>query len=345
MKKAFTLVELIFVIVILGILSVMSTELIVNVYKNYVYSKAINELESKVEIALEQINSRLTDRIRHTTIARLPAGAVIPAGGRAFVPINASTPAHAILEWYGQSSESKFFATGLNGANVNSVVYGWSGFLHRFGACSYNAGTRQYGSCFNPSVDGLSINQIRTPATNFTNAANVIGGYGSASAAVVFPVNNSVDNYYDIPAGAAGSDTQSAIPIDLVNSAGDTISFLSPYTIKTAAGADLIDNHGISERYYVSHSAYALVPVNFASYDEKGTARQEFDLALYYNYYPWNAANNTYLDGTNSILLRHVTMFRFRGNNNTIELKLCARDPLNLPNSQDFIVCKSKVVL
>ena len=55
MKKAFTLVELIFVIVILGILSVMSTELIVNVYKNYVYSKAINELESKVEIALEQI--------------------------------------------------------------------------------------------------------------------------------------------------------------------------------------------------------------------------------------------------------------------------------------------------
>jgi HAD-superfamily hydrolase, subfamily IA, variant 1 family protein len=139
MKKAFTLVELIFVIVILGILSVMSTELIVNVYKNYVYSKAINELESKVEIALEQINSRLTDRIRHTTIARLPAGAVIPAGGRAFVPINASTPAHAILEWYGQSSESKFFATGLNVANVNSVVYGWSGFLHRFGACSYNA--------------------------------------------------------------------------------------------------------------------------------------------------------------------------------------------------------------
>ena len=273
MKKAFTLVELIFVIVILGILSVMSTELIVNVYKNYVYSKAINELESKVEIALEQINSRLTDRIRHTTIARLPAGAVIPAGGRAFVPINASTPAHAILEWYGQSSESKFFATGLNVANVNSVVYGWSGFLHRFGACSYNAGTRQYGSCFNPSVDGLSINQIRTPATNFTNAANVIGGYGSASAAVVFPVNNSVDNYYDIPAGAVGSDTQSAIPIDLVNSAGDTISFLSPYTIKTAAGADLIDNHGISERYYVSHSAYALVPINLANYNDGTNVR------------------------------------------------------------------------
>lgn len=345
MKKAFTLVELIFVIVILGILSVMSTELIVNVYKNYVYSKAINELESKVEIALEQINSRLTDRIRHTTIARLPAGAVIPAGGRAFVPINASTPAHAILEWYGQSSESKFFATGLNVANVNSVVYGWSGFLHRFGACSYNAGTRQYGSCFNPSVGGLSINQIRTPATNFTNAANVIGGYGSTSAAVVFPVNNSVDNYYDIPAGAAGSDTQSAIPIDLVNSAGDMISFLSPYTIKTAAGADLIDNHGISERYYVSHSAYALVPTSFANYNEGANVRLEFDLALFYNYYPWNAANNTYLDGTNSILLRHVTMFRFRGNNNTIELKLCARDPLNLPNSQDFIVCKSKVVL
>lgn len=343
MKKAFTLVELIFVIVILGILSVMSTELILNVYRNYVYSKAINELESKVEIALEQISSRLTDRIRHTTIARLPAGGAIPAGGRAFVAINETTPAHAILEWYGQSSESKFFATGLNRNNIDNVVYGWSGFLHRFGACSYDAG--QYGSCFNPSADGLSISQIRTPATNFTNAANVIRGYGSASAAVVFPVNNSVNNYYDITAGATPSDTQSAIPINLARSAGDTILFTAPYTIKTALNSDLIDNHGISERYYVSHSAYALVPVNFASYDERGTARREFDLALYYNYYPWNAANNTYLNGTNSILLRHVTMFRFRGNNNTVELKLCARDPLNLPNSQDFIVCKSKVVL
>jgi HAD-superfamily hydrolase, subfamily IA, variant 1 family protein len=345
MKKAFTLVELIFVIVILGILSVMSTELILNVYKNYVYSKAINELESKVEIALEQISSRLTDRIRHTTIARLPAGAVIPAGGRAFVAINETTPAHAILEWYGQSSESRFFATGLNANNIDNVVYGWSGFLHRFGACSYNAGTRQYGSCFNPSADGLSINQIRTPATNFTNAANVIRGYGSVSAAVVFPVNNSVNNYYDIPVGAPAIDTQSAIPIDL-RSAGDTILFTAPYTIKTAAiNSDLIDNHGISERYYVSHSAYALVPTSFANYNEGTNVRLEFDLALYYNYYPWNAANNTYLNGASSILLRHVTMFRFRGNNNTIELKLCARDPLNLPNSQDFIVCKSKVVL
>ena len=343
MKKAFTLVELIFVIVILGILSVMSTELILNVYRNYVYSKAINELESKVEIALEQISSRLTDRIRHTTIAKLPAGGAIPAGGRAFVAINETTPAHAILEWYGQSSESKFFATRLNRNNIDNVVYGWSGFLHRFGACSYDAG--QYGSCFNPSADGLSISQIRTPATNFTNAANVIRGYGSASAAVVFPVNNSVNNYYDIPAGATPSDTQSAIPINLARSAGDTILFTAPYTIKTSIDAGLIDNHGISERYYVSHSAYALVPTNFTNYDERGTARREFDLALYYNYYPWNATNNTYLNGANSILLRHVTMFRFRGNNNTVELKLCARDPLNLPNSQDFIVCKSKVVL
>lgn len=345
MKKAFTLVELIFVIVILGILSVMSTELILNVYKNYVYSKAINELESKVEIALEQISSRLTDRIRHTTIARLPAGAVIPAGGRAFVAINETTPAHAILEWYGQSSESKFFATGLRDRLIDNVVYGWSGFLHRFGACSYDAGNRQYGSCFNPSADGLSINQIRTPATNFTNAANVIRGYGSASATVVFSVNNSVNNYYDIPSGATASDTQSAIPINLDRSVGDTILFTAPYAIKTSRDAGLIDNHGISERYYVSHSAYALVPTNFINYDERGTTRREFDLALYYNYYPWNAANNTYLNGANSILLRHVTMFRFRGNNNTVELKLCARDPLNLPNSQDFIVCKSKVVL
>ena len=336
MKKAFTLVELIFVIVILGILSIMSTDLILNVYRNYIYSKAINELESKVEVALEQITARLTTRIRPTTIAR-------EVGNNNFTSVNETSIEHKILEWYGQSTESRYFMSG----NLDNRKYGWSGFLYRFGACGYKESEKKYTSCYKPK--GNKITQIRTPATNFSNATEVIKGYGSKSVALIFLANNSPANYYNIPATALPDQQQSAAIIDLASS-GDTIKFSKDYeVVKSATDSTTIKNHHISERYYISHSAYAISPQNLRDYIEKigkkEVTRKEFDLSLHYNYYPWDGVMYNDKNTKNSILLKNVTLFRFRGNDNTIEIKLCARDPHNLPNSQDFIVCKSKVVL
>ncbi|WP_103589624.1 type II secretion system protein, partial [Campylobacter concisus] len=73
-KKAFTLIELIIVITVLGVISLMSFNTLMNLYQNYFQSKVINELETQSEIALEQISMLLSHRIKQSVIARKKNG-------------------------------------------------------------------------------------------------------------------------------------------------------------------------------------------------------------------------------------------------------------------------------
>lgn len=92
MRKGFTLLELIFVIVILGVLSKFGVELLYKVYENYVYSNTLNRLQGRSEIAIEQIANRLMYRIKDTTIAR---------SGAAVRPIGSLSAGDSTIEWIG----------------------------------------------------------------------------------------------------------------------------------------------------------------------------------------------------------------------------------------------------
>ncbi|WP_069632468.1 prepilin-type N-terminal cleavage/methylation domain-containing protein [Campylobacter pinnipediorum] len=70
MKKAFTLIELILVIVILAIVAGMTLNLVFVIYKNYVQSESISRVGSQADIILDQISKRLEYRIRSSDIAR-----------------------------------------------------------------------------------------------------------------------------------------------------------------------------------------------------------------------------------------------------------------------------------
>ena len=70
MKKAFTLIELILVIVILGILSFAGINIIKNLYENYLQARSVNTLETQTELVLEQISKRLAVRVKGSTIGR-----------------------------------------------------------------------------------------------------------------------------------------------------------------------------------------------------------------------------------------------------------------------------------
>lgn len=67
MKKAFTLLEIIMVIVILGIISSISSDIIIKIYQSYQRSSKINELQSQTELVLEQLGNRLANRIKGLT--------------------------------------------------------------------------------------------------------------------------------------------------------------------------------------------------------------------------------------------------------------------------------------
>ena len=67
MKKAFTMIELIMVIIVLGIVASIGAEIIVKLYDNYMRTRTINALETKTEVALEQIAKRFQYRIKDST--------------------------------------------------------------------------------------------------------------------------------------------------------------------------------------------------------------------------------------------------------------------------------------
>lgn len=62
-RSAFTMLELVFVIVVMGILAKFGVELIKQTYENYARSVIVSSLQEKTENALMQISNRLRERI------------------------------------------------------------------------------------------------------------------------------------------------------------------------------------------------------------------------------------------------------------------------------------------
>ncbi len=69
-KKAFTMLELIIVIVIMGIISKFGVEFLVQAYRNYMHSSIHNKLMNESETAVEFVANRLQFRIRDSIIVR-----------------------------------------------------------------------------------------------------------------------------------------------------------------------------------------------------------------------------------------------------------------------------------
>lgn len=95
-RYAFTMIELIFVIVVMGILSKYGVEFLAQAYHNFIFSKVNNELQSNAEMAVETIASRLQYRIKDSTIGRKSTNFNL------FKPIQGIGDAtYDVLEWVG----------------------------------------------------------------------------------------------------------------------------------------------------------------------------------------------------------------------------------------------------
>ena len=111
-KSAFTLLELIFVIVIIGILSKFGIELLFQAYKNFIFSSVNNALQSNSAAAVETIASRLQYRIKDSVIAREADGTVNALSGY-------TDGTATILEWVGSD---------IDGFRGDSLPM-WSGLI------------------------------------------------------------------------------------------------------------------------------------------------------------------------------------------------------------------------
>lgn len=219
-KKAFTLIELILVIVILAILSLIGSNIYTNVYKNYLTSKVVDEVEDKTQLALDQIASRLSDRVKQATIGRKSSNT------NDFVLVYDSRleDDHDILEWIGQSTQSR----NLAGANVDESI-GWSGFLDM----------GRYENNKSILIGG------RLPAT--TEVIDSISDSGSQNLAMIF---QGISTNKEAGYGFRGENPDKIMVFNMPNN-GARITLARDYM-----------GGQISDRYQIAHSAYAIVPEN-----------------------------------------------------------------------------------
>ncbi len=248
-RSAFTMIELIFVIVIMGIIGKFGVEFLAQAYKSFIFSSVNNQLQSKSASAVEFIASRLQYRIKDSVIARVgTTGAPVGVG-------SAEGATFTVLEWVSMDIDGY---RGTDKAN-------WSGIAD-----------------LDP---GQAVGTIVSPETNTTAVDDLIDilsytNSGLDDAALYFIGSNSDINAY-------GFNTAGLTPAALTNQAGvmhpikedATTAALNDFTSSIAG--QTFTGIDVYEYYKLAWTAYAVVNRDF---DGDG----DDDLVLYYDYQPWN---------------------------------------------------------
>ena len=305
MKIAFTLLELIIVIVILGIIAMMSFNAIMNIYSNYFQTKTVNELETQTEIALEQISKRLEHRIKPSVIARKTDGAFLALNDSG-VNLNSG---YEILEFIPYAYEI------FNDVPSGNKAGRYSGYAD-LAKSSPATGLISPGSNFSTEVvETIKDLTCKDDASGCVDFKDKDGGVVAIFSDVYYDVQNSF--------GYKGISNLDIAKVGVKSTDGDTLE-ISGFA-----------NKQISEQYHLAYTANAIVPEQSA--DPKDTANGVFDLNLYYDYRPWMGQG--YKNGEKATLAKNVTRFVFTEKNGVIVLKLCMR-----AKNSEITICKSKAV-
>lgn len=98
MKKAFTLVEIIFVLVIMSVLSAGTFKAVEAIYTRSSQAKALTDLSLQSQIVLDQLSVLLYSRIANSVIGYTPGGSC--------EPINELTTARPVIEWLATADDA-----------------------------------------------------------------------------------------------------------------------------------------------------------------------------------------------------------------------------------------------
>lgn len=216
LRRAFSMLELIFVIIILGIVSSIGAEIIARVYEGYIIQRAQHRASIKTELAATQIANRLAYAIPGTVFRRVFTG----AGVGLLTDINEpGVGTENLLQWVGADADS--FKAITSNANI---LPGWSGF------CDVN----------NSNVDSIS-----TPGSNLALTNTIRGNLGLTTfpPQIYFPAQSGLMSYR-----ATLQPTTSTIGLD--NPVAGSNKIVEHYKLATSSYALLVDAAGTLTLYY-----------------------------------------------------------------------------------------------
>ena len=286
-RNAFSMLELIFVIVIMGIIGKFGVEFLAQSYKNFIFSSINNRLQADSEFAVEFIAARLQHRIKDSVIAKTATNSATVAPTT--VPINQADQTIAdyrVIAWIATDIE------GFRGLSNGATPYlpNWSGIIDLY--------------------DPLSTNTLLvTPGTNTTDINTLIDILSYKSSSIADAAIYSIGANSDVMTsfGWSGVVTQTGImhPITLAAANQFQSSNLSTFT-----GSD------ISEYYKLSWTANAI------GYQDNGSGKSG-TLTFYWDFQPWNG--DTIANAKSAVLMENVSTFQFRAIGSIMKIQVCTK--------------------
>ncbi|MEA2099030.1 MAG: prepilin-type N-terminal cleavage/methylation domain-containing protein [Campylobacterota bacterium] len=310
MRKGFTLIEMIFVIIISAVLSIGSFKAIEALYIRSAKAKALTDMTLRSQIVLDQLSQLIYNRIPNSVIGYNDGGAC--------EAIDNLTDNYTIVEWIGTMEYER-----LLGSYDSFIDMGDSNSTSRF------LSARD----INHTLDAPNVNLIF--AGTFDEGAE--GAVNACEGAFGWHGNDSNLSY-------------------IVN--------IEDHNITLEDQPDRQPEY-IYEKYYLTNTAYAVARgadlnetnlVNNCSNYSPPLNNFDFDttLFLFYNYQPFEFANNAEVDetfcgdsqgtreGNVSILAQDVTSFKVLYINRTIRLNLDMNRSIR--GASDVYISKQKAI-
>ena len=304
-RFAFTMIELIFVIVIMGIIGKFGVEYLAQAYNSFIFSKINHELQTNSEAAIELIAKRLEGRIQDSVIARKADGTFDAIGD-----VNTSQT-YVILEWVGADTDG---FRGISDTNATHLP-NWSGII------DLDAGNAA--ALVSPGTDTTAENALISALSGGTEGIN--------DAALFFiGANSDITTGYGWDGNTAVMDTQRGAMHHITSVGGQPNQFTSA-TPANFSGVD------VYEYYKLAWSAYAI-----AMEDYNATGNMTGNLYLYHSYQPWKGEqfddNNDSLH--KSLIMENVSTFRFTAIGSIMKIQVCTKTDL----VEEYSLCKEKTI-
>ncbi len=337
--RAFTILELIASIIILGILGSLGADFLSGSYYNYSATKEFNKLNYELDRVLNEVSSKLQNRVKNSTIVvecnatqtdSTKSDSCLRNSDKNFTSISSvqkgDSNKYPVIEWLNISFYSK---RGM--WSDNSIQPGWSGFVdlkdtQDLGNDEYKITTNDSNFSFINLIDGNWSYWWGVDGYDnmLENNLSVLVFSGSDGRGDLDEINNSY-GYYD-------TNKTRIFAITSFSTYKNNKSSDTNLTIKALTESNKTT---VYEGYYIVRGACAIVPV----YDKK---YNDYNLELRFNYFPWKGQN--YMDGNSSLLATNVSYFRYKEEAGVIRVYICLTSHKIKANDDNLTVCREKVV-